>query len=62
MHDLNVIANYVFEKWKHVSSFACSLGAYFSLNTYVDTNFDKRRLLFEEKQHLGDCKLTGRFA
>lgn len=41
MHDLNVIANYVFEKWKYVSLFACSLGAYFSLNTYVEKNFDK---------------------
>lgn len=41
MNDLNVIANYVFEKWKHVSLFSCSLGAYFSLNTYADRNFDK---------------------
>ena len=24
--------------------------------------FILRRLLFEEKQHLGDCRLTGRFA
>jgi len=23
--------------------------------------FILRRLLFEEKQHLGDCRLTGRF-
>ena len=35
MHDLNVIADYVFDKWNQVSLFACSLGAYFSLNTYV---------------------------
>jgi len=41
MYDLNVIANYVFEKWKQISLFACSLGAYFSLNTYVDRDFDK---------------------
>jgi hypothetical protein len=41
MHDLNVIADYVFGKWNQVSLFACSLGAYFALNTYVDRQFDK---------------------
>jgi hypothetical protein len=41
MHDLNVIADYVFGRWNQVSLFACSLGAYFALNTYVDRPFDK---------------------
>lgn len=39
MHDLNVIGDYVFSRWNDVSLFACSLGAYFSLNTYADRNF-----------------------
>lgn len=34
IHDLNVIADYVFGKWNQVSLFACSLEAYFALNTY----------------------------
>ncbi len=41
MHDLNVIADHVFGKWKQVSLFACSLGAYFSLNAYVYRPFEK---------------------
>ncbi|MBQ5331810.1 MAG: alpha/beta hydrolase [Oscillospiraceae bacterium] len=41
MHDLNVIADYVFAGRKKVSLFACSLGAYFSLNTYADRQFEK---------------------
>jgi len=40
MHDLNLIADYAFSHWKHVSLFACSLGAYFSLNAYVDRPFE----------------------
>ncbi len=39
MHDLTVIGNYAFSRWSRVSLFACSLGAYFSLNTYTDRNF-----------------------
>lgn len=39
--DLNTIADYVFERWSYVSLFACSLGAYFSLQTYGDRNFEK---------------------
>ena len=34
MHDLAVIADYVFDNWQEVSLYACSLGAYFSLNAY----------------------------
>lgn len=41
MHDLNVIADYVFGKWNQVSLFASSLGAYFALNAYADRPFDK---------------------
>lgn len=41
MHDLNVIADYVFNKWNQVSFFANSLGAYFALNAYADRSFDK---------------------
>ncbi len=39
IHDLTVIGNYVFSMWSEVSLFACSLGAYFSLNTYADRKF-----------------------
>lgn len=39
MHDLTVIGNYAFSRWSRVSLFACSLGAYFSLNTYKDRKF-----------------------
>ena len=39
--DLNIIAEYVFRNWNHVSLFACSLGAYFSLQTFGDTTFEK---------------------
>ncbi|MEG0540901.1 MAG: alpha/beta hydrolase [Angelakisella sp.] len=41
MHDLSLIADYAFSKWNDVSLFACSLGAYFSLNTYADRGFTK---------------------
>lgn len=38
--DLELIACYVFQHWPHVSLFACSLGAYFSLQTYADKPFE----------------------
>lgn len=41
MHDLNTVADYVFAGWEWVSLFACSLGAYFSLNAYADRPFEK---------------------
>lgn len=41
MHDLTIIGDYVFSKWSDVSLYACSLGAYFSLNAYADRNFTK---------------------
>lgn len=40
-HDLNVIADFVFSRWKLVSLYACSIGAYFSLNCYADRTFEK---------------------
>lgn len=39
MHDLTEIGNYAFSMWSDISLFACSLGAYFSLNTYADRKF-----------------------
>lgn len=39
MHDLKIIAEYVFANWKEVSLYACSLGAYFCLNAYSGYNF-----------------------
>lgn len=41
MRDLTLVADYAFPKWKNLSLFACSVGAYFSLNTYADRGFQK---------------------
>lgn len=41
VHDLEQILKYTEQHWKHISLFACSLGAYFSLLTYRDVNFEK---------------------
>lgn len=41
IRDLNVIADYAFAGWETVSLFACSLGAYFSLNAYADRPLEK---------------------
>lgn len=41
MRDLSIIADYAFTHWKNISLFACSLGAYFNLNTYTERNFKK---------------------
>lgn len=41
IHDLNIIADYVFPRWDKVSLFAGSLGAYFSLNAYTGRAFAK---------------------
>lgn len=40
-HDLAVVGDYVFANWKEVSLYACSLGAYFSLNAYHACNIKK---------------------
>lgn len=39
--DLHQISSYTFANWKSVSLFACSLGAYFSLQAYKDITFEK---------------------
>ena len=41
INDLTIIADYTFANWSDVSLFACSLGAYFSLNIYMDRKFAK---------------------
>lgn len=41
MRDLTSIADYAFERFPHISLFACSMGAYFSLNAYADRPFEK---------------------
>lgn len=41
VHDLNAVADYVFENWENAALFACSLGAYFSLNAYANRPFEK---------------------
>lgn len=35
VRDLNAVADYAFSRWRHVSLYACSLGAYFALNAYA---------------------------
>lgn len=45
MRDLTIVGEYVFKKWKEVSVFACSLGAYFCLNTY--SGYDIKKCLFQ---------------
>lgn len=41
MQDLKIIGDYVFDNWREVYLFACSLGAYFSLHTYNGRSFKK---------------------
>ena len=41
MRDLNAMADYAFSGWKRVSLYACSIGAYFSLQTYAEKPFEK---------------------
>lgn len=41
MRDLNAMADYAFSGWKRVSLYACSIGAYFSLQTYAGKPFEK---------------------
>lgn len=38
--DLKIIFDFAKSHWHNISLFACSLGAYFSLNTYADYKFD----------------------
>ena len=41
IRDLNAVADYAFRRWKRLSLYACSLGAYFSLQAYADRPFEK---------------------
>lgn len=43
--DLKIIADHAFGRWQQVSLYACSLGAYFSLNAYAALPF--RQCLFQ---------------
>ena len=45
VHDLTVVADYVFSRWREVNLFACSLGAFFSLHAYPENLF--RKCLFQ---------------
>lgn len=39
--DLKAISDYAFANWERVSLYACSIGAYFSLNAYNTMPFEK---------------------
>ena len=41
VRDLDIIADHAFGNWRHVALFACSLGAYFSLNAYPSRKLEK---------------------
>ena len=41
VRDLTAVGDYVFARWQEVSLFACSLGAYFSLQAYGERRFGK---------------------
>ncbi|MDO4380067.1 MAG: alpha/beta hydrolase [Clostridia bacterium] len=43
--DLSEIADYAFKRWKNLSLFACSIGAYFSLETFGEMPFQKALFL-----------------
>ena len=45
IRELGILADYAFGGWARVGLFACSLGAYFALNTYADRPFE--RCLFQ---------------
>ena len=39
MHDLNIMAEEAFSRWEQVGLFACSLGAWFSLQSFAERPF-----------------------
>lgn len=41
IRDLTAVAEYVFARWREVSLYACSLGAFFALHAYADRGFKK---------------------
>lgn len=45
LHDLQIVGERAFSQWKTVALYACSLGAYFSLQAWADRPFE--RCLFQ---------------
>jgi pimeloyl-ACP methyl ester carboxylesterase len=45
VRDLNLVADFAFARWPHVSLYACSLGAWFALNAYPGRKIE--RCLFQ---------------
>ena len=41
VYDLSLVRDYAKDRWKHISLFACSLGAYFSLVAYQELTFER---------------------
>jgi uncharacterized protein len=41
IHDLKVIGDYARSRWKSLSLYGCSLGAFFSLHAYKDVPFER---------------------
>lgn len=41
--DLETVSDYMFKNWKSVSLYACSLGAYFALQTFGNEEFSKEQ-------------------
>ena len=41
VRDLKIVGDYVFDRWKRVSLFGCSLGAFFSLHAYHERRFEE---------------------
>ena len=41
MRDLETVSGWMDERWKSLSLYGCSLGAYFSLNAFADRKFDR---------------------
>lgn len=39
--DLNKTGKYIFGNWENVCLYGCSLGAYFALNAYCESNIEK---------------------
>ena len=41
MRELNIVADHAFERWGSLSLYACSIGAYFALNSYAERPFEQ---------------------
>ena len=59
VEELRIIADYVSSQWDQLALYACSLGAYFALNTFSDSPFTK--CLFQspiaDMQYLVNCMM-----